>query len=139
MFLDASAIFAILNHEPERRELLQALERSPSAYLYSPLSRLEAIVSLARNRAGPNRSATPAEIDAVRAGVDLFLSEAGASCQDLTDAIGTGALEAAKTFGRAVGHPAGLNLGDCFAYACAKERRVALLYKGGDFARTDLG
>ena len=55
MFLDASAIFAILNHEPERRELLQALERSPSAYLYSPLSRLEAIVSLARNRAGPNR------------------------------------------------------------------------------------
>lgn len=138
MFLDASAVFAILNHEPEREDLLQALDGSASAILYSPLSRFEAIVSLARNRAGPNRSATPAEIDAVRAGVDLFLSQVGATCLDLTDKIGTGALTAAQTYGRAVGHPAGLNLGDCFAYACAKEQRVGLLYKGEDFAKTDL-
>ena len=138
MFLDASAVFAILNHEPEREDLLKALEGSPSAILYSPLSRFEAIVSLARNRVGPNRSATSAEIDRVAAGVDLFLVQVGASCLDLTGSIGTGALVAAKTFGRAVGHPAGLNLGDCFAYACAREKRVALLYKGEDFGRTDL-
>ena len=139
MFLDASAVFAILNHEPERSELLQALQSSPSAILYSPLSRFEAIVSLARNRAGPTRSATPAEIDAVTAGVDLFLAEVGAKNLDLTVAIGTGALKAAQTYGRCEGHPAALNLGDCFAYSCAKAAGVGLLYKGGDFAKTDLG
>jgi ribonuclease VapC len=85
--------------------------------------------------AGP---ATPAEIEAVTAGVDLFLSQVGASCLDLTDRIGTGALLAARTYRRCVGHPAALNLGDCCAYACAKELRVGLIYKGEDFARTDM-
>lgn len=139
MFVDASAVFAILNHEPERQAFLHRLEQSPTPLLYSPLSRFEAIVSLARNRAGPHRTATTGEIDAVSAGVDLFLSQLGATCLDLTASIGTRALTAAKTYGRAVGHPAALNLGDCFAYACAKERGVGLLYKGGDFAETDLG
>jgi ribonuclease VapC len=138
MFLDASAIVAIFNHEPERKALLQTLERSATAILYSPLSRFEAVVSLARSRAGPHQSATPAAIDAVRAGVDLFLSEVGASSLDLTESIGTGALTAAQTYGRAVGHPASLNLGDCFAYACAKDAKVGLIYKGNDFFRTDL-
>jgi ribonuclease VapC len=35
-------------------------------------------------------------------------------------------------------HPAGLNFGDCFAYALAKKRRCPLLYVGGDFAKTDI-
>lgn len=35
-------------------------------------------------------------------------------------------------------HPAALNMGDCFAYACAQAHRARLLYKGEDFARTDL-
>lgn len=43
------------------------------------------------------------------------------------------------TYGKVVGHPAKLNLGDCFAYACAKAIEVPLLYKGDDFVRTDLG
>ena len=52
--------------------------------------------------------------------------------------LGGGALEAARTYGKAVGHEADLNFGDCFAYACAKGYRAALLYKGDDFAKTDL-
>lgn len=138
MFLDASAVVAILNREPGFEELIKLAGKSPTAIGYSPLSRFEAVVSLARNRAGANRSATPAQIDAVIGLVDALFSELGAKNMTLTDQVGTGALEAAKTFGRAVGHPAGLNLGDCFAYACAKEQRVGLLYKGDDFAKTDL-
>ena len=138
MFLDASAVFAILNMEPGFETLLNQLKASPTPLRYSPLSRFEVIVSLARYRAGPHRSATSGEIDTVARAVDLFLNECGAECLAITDSIGTGALTAAQTYGRAVGHPADLNLGDCFAYACAKDQRAPLLYKGDDFARTDL-
>ena len=47
------------------------------------------------------------------------------------------ALDAYQTYGKGR-HPAGLNMGDCFAYACAKVNDARLLYKGDDFARTDL-
>ena len=42
------------------------------------------------------------------------------------------------TYGKGTGHPAQLNFGDLFSYALAKARGVPLLYKGGDFARTDI-
>lgn len=48
------------------------------------------------------------------------------------------ALEAFIAFGKGSGHPAQLNFGDLFAYALAKSRGVSLLYKGNDFARTDI-
>jgi len=70
--------------------------------------------------------------------VDRLHLHLGAESLDLTHPIGIAALEAARTYGRAAGHPAALNLGDCFAYACAKAAGVPLLYKGSDFAQTDL-
>ena len=51
--------------------------------------------------------------------------------------VGRRALDAAR-FGRVVGHPANLNLGDCFVYAYAKAYRVPLLFKGEDFSQTDI-
>ena len=138
MFLDASAVLAILKREPGFEELVKLAVKSPTALLYSPLSRFEAIVSFARNRAGPHRSATAEQIEEVKELVDALVVELGAKSLELTDSIGAGAVEAAQTWGRAVGHPAGLNLGDCFAYACAKRAGVGLLYKGDDFARTDM-
>ena len=48
------------------------------------------------------------------------------------------ALDAYARFGKGR-HPAALNMGDCFAYACAKSNGAKLLYKGADFAQTDLG
>ena len=48
------------------------------------------------------------------------------------------ALDAFSRFGKGQGHPAQLNMGDCFAYAVAKNRRVPLLYKGNDFVHTDV-
>ena len=48
------------------------------------------------------------------------------------------ALDAYGQFGRRSGHPAKLNMGDCFAYACAKTIGAKLFYKGDDFIHTDL-
>lgn len=139
MFLDASAVVAILKREPEREALLNKLDASPTNVMFSPLSRFEAIVSIARDGSGQHRAASPQRIEDAKAAVDRLLEGIGAEILPITGIIGDGAVTAAQTYGRAVGHPAGLNLGDCFAYACAKEARVGLLYKGEDFARTDLG
>ena len=48
------------------------------------------------------------------------------------------ATEAYRRFGKGVGQPACLNYGDCFSYALARSLDVPLLYKGDDFARTDI-
>lgn len=139
MFFDASAVVAIIKREPGFEALIKQAVDSPTALVFSPLSRFEAVVSLARAGAGLHRSATPEQIKDSEQLVDRLYLQLGAENLDLTHPIGTGALTAARTYGRCVGHPAGLNLGDCFAYACAKDQRVGLLYKGDDFARTDLG
>jgi ribonuclease VapC len=55
----------------------------------------------------------------------------------ISASIGREALTASRLYGRNR-HPADLNFGDCFAYACAKAYRIPLLYKGDDFAQTDL-
>ncbi|MEY4779870.1 MAG: hypothetical protein RLZZ607_1183, partial [Pseudomonadota bacterium] len=66
------------------------------------------------------------------------LAEVRAETVTITAAIGDAAIVTAQTYGRAVGHAADLNFGDCFAYACAKSRDAPLLYKGNDFSQTDL-
>lgn len=48
------------------------------------------------------------------------------------------AADAFERFGKGRGHPAGLNFGDCMAYAVAKQHKAPLLYKGDDFSRTDI-
>lgn len=138
MYLDASAIVAIIDREPGFETLLARVHASPTPLLFSPVSRFEAVFALARIQAGKHRSATSQEVDEVAVLVDDFFAQVGAKNLDLTAAIGLGAQQAAQTYGRCVGHPAGLNLGDCFAYACAKAAGVGLIHKGEDFARTDL-
>lgn len=56
----------------------------------------------------------------------------------ITPEIGELAISAMARYGKGRGHPAQLNFGDCFSYACAKAAGVPLLYVGSDFARTDL-
>jgi ribonuclease VapC len=48
------------------------------------------------------------------------------------------ALSAFARYGRGRGHPAQLNMGDCFAYAVAKSHRTTMLFKGEDFSKTDI-
>ena len=76
--------------------------------------------------------------DEVESLVDELLQKAGAREIHITESIGKAARDASAVYGKLTGHPAKLNMGDCFAYACAKAYRVPLLYKGDDFAHTDL-
>jgi ribonuclease VapC len=65
------------------------------------------------------------------------LSDIPAEIVTIYAAIGSKAADAFKRYGKGR-HPAALNMGDCFAYACAKLSGAALLYKGADFDATDL-
>jgi ribonuclease VapC len=68
---------------------------------------------------------------------DLF-READLIIEEVTEAQARIAREAYRDFGKGSGHPAGLNFGDCFAYALAKTTGEPILFKGDDFSRTDL-
>ena len=57
----------------------------------------------------------------------------------ITPNVARQAVQAASTYGKVAGHPADLNMGDCFSYAMASAYKIPLLYKGNDFAKTDLG
>ena len=69
---------------------------------------------------------------------DEFFREAQLVIESVTAAQARIAREAYRDFGKGSGHPAGLNLGDCFAYALAKEMNEPILFKGEDFGKTDL-
>jgi ribonuclease VapC len=63
---------------------------------------------------------------------------AGVHAVSITETEAETALAAFSRYGKGRGHPAQLNLGDCFAYAMAKNHRTALLFKGEDFGKTDI-
>jgi ribonuclease VapC len=136
MFIDASAIVAILGREPGSEELEKRLAESDGRFVVSPLVKFEAAVALARQKAGAKP--TPELLRQSRDAVDAFVQDIAAEVMAISPEIGDGALEASARYGKAIGHPADLNFGDCFAYACAKAIKAPLLYKGHDFARTDL-
>lgn len=141
MFVDASAIVGILKGEPEAAGFLAALDAAQGKVFCSPVARFEAVVSLAVQiaRSRGDQHITSADHDAAERLVNELLTEAKARDVHITDAIGKAARSAAAAYGKVAGHPAQLNMGDCFAYACAKAYHVPLLYKGGDFKHTDLG
>jgi ribonuclease VapC len=141
MFVDASVIVAILNKEPGWEELEKQLSAARRPVYVSPLVRFEAVHGLARAAAEnikQNTKATPDIIALVRGLVDDFATEIAAQDIMISVDIGNGAIDASMKYGKALGHKADLNFGDCFAYACAKANRLALLYKGNDFSLTDL-
>jgi len=128
MFLDASAIIAILARESEGMALAKRLDQA-SKVRTSAIAVFEAAIGLARTGNMPI-----AEAAAI---LDDFLEEVGAEIVPVTAAIGQDAIDAFGRFGMGR-HPAKLNMGDCFAYACARSFDMPLLYKGGDFPRTDI-
>lgn len=75
-------------------------------------------------------------VDAERL-VKNLLKEKKAEIVPIRDETCTIALDAFSRFGKGR-HPAALNMGDCFAYACAKELGVPVLFKGDDFSKTDI-
>ena len=125
MVIDTSALVAILLEEPEAVAFAEMIE-SASPRLLSAATLLEAsmVVEARKGEAGGRE-------------LDLFIYRAGIE----VIAVDQNQVEIGRTAWRRFGkghHPASLNLGDCFAYALAKATGAPLLFKGDDFAKTDL-
>lgn len=130
MFIDASVLLAILLQEPEAETLADAIEAAPTRST-SPLAMFETVAGLMREKILAKAVAE----EHLRA----VLTAARIEIVPLTDEIGRAALDAFDRYGKGRGHTAQLNMGDCFAYACAKTPHLPLLTKGDDFSRTDMG
>jgi len=129
MFVDASAIVAILTCEPEADALTDRLERA-AAPITSPIAIFEAALGLCRKRR--------ASVEEAEADLSAFLAAANIRTVPIAPDDAHEALVAFSRYGKGQGHPAQLNLGDCFAYAVARNNAVALLFKGNDFDKTDI-
>lgn len=138
MFVDASAIVAILGRELGWEGILGRLDAIEGTRYVSPLVRFETVQALARKRAGSSVRPTAETIAEAQAIFDAFVARLRIEEIPVSAQVGSMALQTSARFGKLVGHPAALNFGDCFAYACAKSLGVPLAYKGEDFAQTDL-
>ncbi|HYC03677.1 MAG TPA: type II toxin-antitoxin system VapC family toxin [Azospirillaceae bacterium] len=126
MVVDSSALVAILLDEPEApsfRRYLAAAERP----LMSAVTLLEVrmVIGSRLRDAGLDR-------------LDTVIRENGIGVIPFDSEQSRLAFDAHRRYGRGSGHAARLNMGDCAAYALASSRNLPLLYKGGDFARTDI-
>lgn len=124
MIVDTSALLAVLFHEPDAELYARAISTASPCRM-SVANLLEASIVI-----GGRGDATDTELD-------LFVDEAKIELVPVTTAQATAARRAWRRFGKG-NHPAALNFGDCFAYALAKTNREPLLFKGEDFAHTDV-
>lgn len=139
MFLDASIIVSILGKEEDWHIQLGKLHASGRVFYYTAIVRYEATLAVSRLTAQARRAkADSSSLIEAEVIFDDFMKTISATEVVITSEIGKGALLATRAYGKAVGHKAALNFGDCFSYAAAKALGVGLLYKGNDFALTDL-
>jgi ribonuclease VapC len=128
MFVDAWAIVGILAREVDGPSLAARVTQADRLFT-SPLTIYEAVLGLARSRS--------MSIDDAQIAVSDFLTDISAEIVPITEDVGRDAIRAFDRFGSGR-HPARLNMGDCFAYACARSLAVPLLFKGDDFSLTDI-
>ena len=124
MIVDTSALLAVLFGEPYAERYEKAIAQGHCRM--SVVGLLEAAMVLE----GRGGAAAGEELDA-------FIETAGIELAPVTVEQAQAARRAWRRFGRG-DHPARLNLGDCFAYALADMSGEPLLFKGEDFARTDI-
>jgi ribonuclease VapC len=125
MIIDTSAILAILLDERDAAIFAKAIENAGDRRM-SAAGYLEAALVI------DNRGDAVAQRE-----FDRFLERSGIAIEPVTFEQGRIAREAYRDFGKGR-HRAGLNFGDCFAYALARILDQPLLYKGRDFSQTDL-
>ena len=126
MIVDSSALIAILRAEPEAGAFAKAIAGARERRV-SAVSFVEAAIVIDGSR-DPIASRR----------FDELVREAELQIEPVTEAHARIAREAYRDFGKGSGHRASLNFGDCFAYALAKAKREAILFKGDDFGHTDL-
>lgn len=122
MIVDASAILAILKSEPDAAIFARALTRDAVKFI-SPINWHEAAVNMERSD------------DFER--FEVFFKRSAIVISRVDETQARLAHQAWRRFGKGR-HAARLNMGDCFAYALSKVTGEPLLYKGGDFSRTDV-
>ena len=128
MFVDSSAMVAMLTEESDGDALAECLAASSERHT-SGVAVFETVAAVARKRSF--------SIDEARLIVGRFLEVSGIALVPIGKAESEAALTAFERFGKGR-HPAALNLGDCFAYGCARMLATTLLFKGDDFQRTDI-
>lgn len=124
--LDTSAVVAVLFGEPDAEALLALMQQSMGDLVISAATLVETGI-VAEARQGP------AAVEDLR----LFLAQLDVRTASMDAVQAAVAVAAWRRFGKGR-HPAGLNLGDCFSYALAKVEGASLLFKGNDFAQTDI-
>jgi ribonuclease VapC len=125
MVIDTSAIIAVLYREAEFEQFVELINDADSCFI-SAVSYFEASMVLI------GRGTPEAGIE-----LDAFLERVEMDFVPFDHDQAKRARDAFVRFGRGR-HPAGLNFGDCASYALAQVRGVPLLYKGEDFAKTDV-
>jgi ribonuclease VapC len=120
--VDTSALMAILQREPGFETCMDVLEAETEVLISAGTLAESLIVAGRRNVAQP---------------MNALIDNLGFTVAPVTAAVARRIADAYGRWGKGV-HPAGLNLGDCFAYALASERGCPLLFVGDEFARTDL-
>lgn len=130
LFVETSAIVEYLSEGTRAPAVATVIEASETDFYISPIAIFEATSVLASKQRISVTDAREAVMDLVRS--------LGATNMSITPEIGEIAISAMARYGKGRGHPAQLNFGDCFSYACARAAGVPLLYVGADFAQTDL-
>jgi ribonuclease VapC len=120
--VDTSALMAIVLNEPDADDCAEALERE-AEILISGGTIAEALIVSARRNVGAEMAG--------------LIDGLGFEIGPVTRTSARNVADAYEKWGKGL-HPAGLNFGDCFAYALAKERNCPLLYIGNDFSKTDI-
>ncbi|UIJ73095.1 type II toxin-antitoxin system VapC family toxin [Aurantimonas sp. HBX-1] len=128
MFVDASALCALVLEEEDAEAILIRM-KSADRLLVSPTVIWETVVSCSRR--------IDWQLESAQAAVQAYLAEMHITIVPVPPEAAALAVEAYARFGKGR-HRAGLNFGDCFAYACARHFGVTLLFKGDDFAQTDI-
>jgi ribonuclease VapC len=128
LFVDASAIVAIAMKETGYEPLALRLSVAGRTST-SPIAVYEAVTAIARIRVMDSQTAKISLLES--------LESLGIAIIPIQPDVGEAAIDAHIRYGKGR-HPAALNMGDCFAYACAKRLGVPLLYKGNDFSLTDV-
>jgi ribonuclease VapC len=126
MIVDTSALIAILRVEPDAPDHAAAIEAAAVRRI-SAANFVEAAVVM-----------DSARDPVVSRRFDELVSAAELRIEPVTEGQARIARDAYRDFGKGSGHAAGLNFGDCFAYALAKEKGEPLLFKGNDFVHTDI-
>jgi ribonuclease VapC len=127
VIVDSSALIAILQDEEDARAYVVAIATCPESVSISAATLVESEIVTWRQTNGTGGHL-----------VDQFIHKSSIVIEPFTAEQASIARAAYRQFGKGSGHPANLNMGDCFAYALAKDKGEPLLYKGTDFAATDI-